>query len=284
MNHLQKLRIKNIASDYTIMTLALLLSAVCYNVLLLPLDIVSGGTGGAATILKKALNVEPYISILILSIICLIASWIFLGKEKTLSTAYASLIFPVLVKLTAFIEQEIYFSTSDMFVIVIFAGLLNGIANGIVYRIGYNSGGFSAFSQILLEKAHVPVAKSSFAINFTIVVIASFYFGLTKAMYAVLFLYINNLVMDKVLLGISKNKAFYIVTTKPEEISEFIINNLGHDTTNFDVKGGFLEKKKNVILTVIPTRDYYKVKEAISMIDETAFFVATDSYEVKGAS
>ena len=68
MNHLQKLRIKNIASDYTIMTLALLLSAVCYNVLLLPLDIVSGGTGGAATILKKALNVEPYISILILSI------------------------------------------------------------------------------------------------------------------------------------------------------------------------------------------------------------------------
>ena len=90
--------------------------------------------------------------------------------------------------------------------------------------------------------------------------------------------------MDKVLLGISKNKAFYIVTTKPEEISEFIINNLGHDTTNFDVKGGFLEKKKNVILTVIPTRDYYKVKEAISMIDETAFFVATDSYEVKGAS
>lgn len=284
MEHLQKLRMKNLISDYTIMTLALLLSAVCYNVLLLPLDIVNGGTGGAATIIKKAFGVEPYISILVLSIICLIFSWIFLGREKTMSTAYASLAFPVLVKLTAFIEQEIYFSTSDMFVIVIFAGILNGIANGIVYKIGYNSGGFSAFSQILSEKVHMPVAKSSFIINVTIVLIASYFFGITKAMYAVLFLYINNIVMDKVLLGISKNKAFYIVTTKPNEISEFIINNLGHDTTNFDVKGGFLEKKKNVLLTVIPTRDYYKVKEGISMIDEKAFFVATDSYEVKGAN
>lgn len=284
MDNLQKLRVKNKIKDYTIMTLALLLSAICYNVLLLPLDIVNGGTGGAATIIKKAFGVEPYLSILVLSIICLIFSWVFLGKEKTLSTAYASLAFPVLVKLTAFIEQEIYFSTSDMFVIVIFAGLLNGIANGIVYKIGYNSGGFSAFSQILFEKVHMPVAKSSFIINVTIVLIASYFFGITKAMYAVLFLYINNIVMDKVLLGISKNKAFYIVTTKPEEISEFIINNLGHDTTNFDVKGGFLEKKKNVLLTVIPTRDYYKVKEGINMIDDKAFFVATDSYEVKGAS
>lgn len=284
MDHLQKLRIKNIARDYTIMTLMLLLSAVCYNVLLLPLDIVSGGTGGVGTIIKAALNIEPYITILVLSIICLLASWIFLGKEKTLSTAYASLSFPILVKLTAFIEQEVYFSTNDMFVIVIFAGILNGIANGIVYKIGYNSGGFSAFSQILFEKIHMPVAKSSFIINGTIVLVASYYFGLTKAMYAVLFLYINNLIMDKVLLGISKNKAFYIVTTKPDDISEFIINNLGHDTTNFDVKGGLLEKRKNVILTVIPSRDYYKVKEGIRMIDDKAFFVATDSYEVKGAS
>ena len=44
-----------------------------------------------------------------------------------------------------------------------------------------------------------------------------------------------------------------------------------------------LEKKKNVLLTVIPSRDYYRVKEGIRMIDKKAFFVATDSYEVKGA-
>lgn len=283
MNHLQQLRIRNVIKDYIIITLALLLSAVCYNVLLLPLDIVSGGTGGLATIIKAAFKIGPSISIFILSIICLIFSWIFLGKEKTMTTAYASLAFPVLVHLTEFLEKEIYFSTSDMFVIVIFAGILYGLSSGIVYKIGYNCGGFSAISQILFEKFNISAAKSSFVINMIIVGLASFYFGLTKAMYSVIFLYINNIITDKVLLGISNNKAFYIVTSKPDDISEYIINTLGHDTTNFEVKGGFLEKKKNVLLTVIPSRDYYRVKEGIRMIDKKAFFVATDSYEVKGA-
>lgn len=283
MDHLQKIRIKNVIKDYTILTLSLLLSAVCYNVLLLPLDIVSGGTGGVGTIVKEVMNIDPAITIFVLSVICLIFSFIFLGKEKTISTAYASVAFPILVHFTRFLEQEIYFSTSDMFVIAIFAGILCGISSGIVYKIGYNSGGFSAISQILLEKCKISAAKSGFAINVTIVLLASIFFGLTKAMYSVIFLYICNIVTDKVLLGISNNKAFYIVTTKPDKISEYIIKNLNHNTTCFDVKGGLLEKRKNVLLTVIPTRDYYRVKEGIRMIDDKAFFVATDSYEVKGA-
>ena len=58
---------------------------------------------------------------------------------------------------------------------------------------------------------------------------------------------------------------------------------LGHGITCFGVKGGFVAKRKDALLTVIPTRDYYRVTEGIKMIDPKAFFVATDSYEVKGA-
>ena len=33
-------------------------------------------------------------------------------------------------------------------------------------------------------------------------------------------------------------------------------------------------------MCVVPTRDYFKVTEAIRIIDKDAFFVVTDSYEV----
>ena len=49
-----------------------------------------------------------------------------------------------------------------------------------------------------------------------------------------------------------------------------------------DVKGGFLNKKHKVVLTVVPTREYYRVTEGIKTIDKDAFFVVTDSYEVVG--
>lgn len=101
-------------------------------------------------------------------------------------------------------------------------------------------------------------------------------------MYAIILLYISNLVLDKVLLGISNNKAFYIITSKEEQVSDYIINKLHHNVTIFDVKGGFLEKKRKVLLSVIPTREYFKVTEGIKLIDKDVFFVATDSYEVIG--
>ena len=49
------------------------------------------------------------------------------------------------------------------------------------------------------------------------------------------------------------------------------------------MKGGFLEEKKRVILTIIPSREYYRVTEGIKEIDKNVFFVVTDSYQVEGA-
>ena len=57
---------------------------------------------------------------------------------------------------------------------------------------------------------------------------------------------------------------------------------LQHTVTVFDVKGGFKNKKGEVLLTVIPTREYYVVTEGIKMIDKDAFFLASDAYQVEG--
>ena len=37
------------------------------------------------------------------------------------------------------------------------------------------------------------------------------------------------------------------------------------------------------MLTVIPTREHYKLTEGIKEIDKDAFFVVTDAYQVQGA-
>ena len=270
--------------DYIIVTIALTISAVIYNVFLSPLNIVSGGTGGAAIITKYIFNIDRTLMIFILSTICFILSMLFLGKEKSMVTIYASFAYPLLVKLTELLTNKIIFSKADMLIVIIFAGVISGFANGLIYKQGYNSGGFSIISQILYDKLNIAISKTSFIISITIISLSAYLFGATKAMYAIIFLYLNNIVMDKIILGISKNKAFYIITSEEDAITKYIIEVLGHDITCFEVKGGYLEKKKSVILAIVPSRDYYKVTEGVKIIDKEAFFIATDSYEVKGAS
>ena len=48
-------------------------------------------------------------------------------------------------------------------------------------------------------------------------------------MYALIILYINSFMLDRVILGVSKNKAFYIITEEYEEIRKYIIDNLHHN-------------------------------------------------------
>jgi len=103
-------------------------------------------------------------------------------------------------------------------------------------------------------------------------------------MYAVIALYISSTITDRVILGISNNKSFYIITDKEEEVCEFIIQNLHHSVTIINAKGGYSNKNKKLLLCVIPTKEYFLVKEVVLEIDKNAFFLITDSYEAVGGA
>ena len=266
-----------------LVTLGLLLSSIVYNLILLPLKLVIGGVGSLATITNYLYSINPAIMIFILSTATLVLSYMYLGKEKTVGSIYGCIISPIFVQLTSPIRNIVVIDTTDVLLVVLFAGIVGGIANGLVYKSGYSSGGYSTIIQILFYKLKIPRAKSTIVLSGATILLGSYFFGITNALYAIIYIYIESIVMDRVLLGISKNKAFYIITEKEQEIKEYIIEELKHTVTTFDVKGGFLEDKRKVMLTVIPSREYYRLTEGIKLIDKDAFYVVTDSYQVEGA-
>ena len=282
-NILTKITKKKKIKRIFLMSISLLLSAVLYNVFLLPLNLVTGGTNGIATITNYVYGINPAFMILILSVACAIFSLMYLGVKRTLGTLVASIVYPLLVHLTSPLNNIMSGEPVDVLLMVLFAGVISGVANGLMYKTGYSNGGFPVVSQVLFEKKHISVAKSSLVINVSIVLIGALFFGTTNALYAIIFLYINNIILDKVLLGINNNKAFYIITKEEEKIKKYIIKTLGHNVTTFEVKGGYLDKNRKVIFSVIPSGEYYKLTEGIKEIDDTAFFVVTDSYQVEGA-
>ena len=266
-----------------LITIALFLSSIIYNLILLPLKLVTGGAGSIATITNYLYNINPALMIFIICAATLVLSFMYLGYEKTAGSIYGCIISPIFVQLTSPIRNMSLIDTSDVLLVVLFAGILSGIANGLMYKSGYSSGGYSTIVQILYYKLKLPRARVSLILNGATVLLGSYFFGLTNALYAIIYIYISSIVMDRVLLGISNNKAFYIITEKEKEIKEYIMEELKHSVTTFDVKGGYLEDKRRVMLTVIPSREYYRLTEGIKQIDKNAFFVVTDSYQVEGA-
>lgn len=279
---LETVKKKKLVRRYILLILSLFISACYFNLLQLPTQIVTGGSSGVSIILNYYFNWDPSQVIFIISAILLIAGFVFLGFEKTSGALVTTIIYPMFVNLTANISDYIVVDLSDKILISIFIGLLAGITTGMVYKAGFSNGGFSIISEIISERKKIPISNISFIINFIIVILGGVSFGWTMVMYAAIILYINSVILDRVLIGVSKNKALYIITSEEEKMKDYIMNSLKHGITIFDVKGGFLEKKRKVLMTVIPNHDYFKLKEGIKEIDKEAFFIVTDSYQVYG--
>ena len=267
---------------YSVLISSLFISSLVFNLLLYPTNLVTGGMNGVAIILNYIFDISPSLIILIGSIFLLGLSYLFLGLDQTGASLVATLIYPLFVSLTEPLAKIIIIDTSDLILISLLVGILLGITNGLMYKVGFSNGGLNIISQIVYKYFHISLGKTTMTINFIIVLIGGFYFGFNMMLYAFIIIYISGVVIDKVILGISKNKAFYITTSKDEEVRDYLINTLHHTVTIFDVKGGFLKKKRKVLLAVVPTREYFRLKEGIKEIDSKAFFVVTDAYEVKG--
>ena len=221
-NKLDKKQIKR----YLMFISGLFLISLAFNLFLLPSNIVNGGVSGISIIVRKFINVDPALVILISSIILLLMSLIFLGKEQTLKSVVGSLLLPLFVKLTANIGNVLVLDLDNQLLSAVFGGALFGMGAGLVFKAGFTSGGTDILNQIVSKYGKVSMGRATILTDGFIVLIGGFVFGWVKFMYALVTLAIVSMLVDRVLLGISDCKAFYIITEKQDEIARFVFKKL----------------------------------------------------------
>ena len=256
--------------------------SLAYNIFIAPNNLVPGGVGGIAVILDNLFGVSNSTVIIVANIFLLIASLILLDKNKTRASLLGTILFPIFVKLTENVNVWLQIDTSHLLLSALFGGILYGLGAGIVFRAGFTMGGTDIINQILSKYLKQSIGTSMLMSDGLIVLSSAIFFGMNSMMYSIIILYCISLMADKVILGISDSKAFFIITDKEDEVRDYIIDTLGHGVTVFKGKGGYKRQNENLLMAVIPTREYYQLTEGIKMIDKDAFYIITDTYHVFG--
>lgn len=265
---------------YFMFIFGIFLYAFSFNLFYVPYNMVIGGSTGLSLIFKEWIGISPSLFVAIVSYTLIVFSFIYLGKEATLKTIVGTILYPIFLEVTN--RFIVYFDTSlsAMLLISIYGGVFIGIANGIMLKTGYTTGGFNIIYQILNKYFDIAMGKCILIVNVIILLLGLYVFGIASALYSVIALYISSIITDKVILGISNTKTFYVITNKPKDVKELIFNDLKHTVTEIDARGGYTNDKKKMLMSVIPTKEYFIFKEAIKEIDKNAFFLITDTYEV----
>lgn len=288
-----KSEIKDIVSEikttkfwfsFLISAMSIFAFALNYNTFLVPHNLVTGGTGGIAIIVNHYFSIEPSTFIFIFNAIFIFICFFLMGSKFTFRACIGAILYPLAIFLTK--DVGTYLSgqlmLQDFTLISVLSGLIAGVTTGFIFKTGYSTSGNDILIQMVNKYFKIPTGSVSFTINLVIVLVGGITFGLGSIIYSTIIIAISSLMIDKIMLGISDSKMFYISTKKPDEIKEYISSsNTGYTIMKAE---GTKSKEKEIIMCVFYTRDYPIVKERITSIDPEAFIVISDCYEVSGGT
>lgn len=271
---------KDVFKRYVMLTIGCFVIAFAFNVFFKQFGIVCFGITGLSLVVNKKTGLDPSIFILCSNIILLIFCYFTLGKKKMRNSFVGSLLLPCFVYLTKFIVPYVKFDNVELLVVAVFGGVLSGLGYGIIYKSNFNTGGTDIITETISKYTKISLGKATWLSDGLVVLSGLLAFSWEIVLYGFMVLYIISFMTDKVVLGISQSKAFYIVTSKEAEVREFLLSITDGGVTIIDAKGGYSNDEQSLLLGVVPTRQYFIVKEGLREIDDNIFFLACDSYEV----
>lgn len=272
---------KNIFKRYLMLLLGTLIVAIAFNLFFLRYNIVCFGVSGISIVFSE-FGINPSMFIMVANLILIVVSYFFLDVDYVKNQIVGALIFPVFVELTLKFTNLIDFKDLEMIVIAVIGGVMAGIGYGLIYKSGFSTGGTDVLGALICKYSKISMGNAMMFVNIAIIILGKIVFSWEIFMYAIVVAYLISIVTDKILLGISNSKAFYIVVDKDKDdlVNDFLLSLDGVGSTIIDASGGYSNDKQTLILAVAPTKMYFVIKEGLKEIDKNIFYLVCDSYEV----
>lgn len=265
-------------ADYVYILVGTFIVAVAFQVFLMPNNVVSGGISGISIILSNMTGWSPALIQYVFNIPLLILAYIFLGTKAGNKTILGSLALPFFISLISHWQP----ATDDMFLATIIGGLVNGLGIGIVYRAKASTGGTSIPVQILNKYTGLSLGTGSLIADGAIVFISIVTFQVETIMYGLISLFITARAIDTTQVGLNHHKNVLIISQESDNIKRLIMNTIGRGVTNIGIRGGLADETRDMLMCVIPEREFPYLKEMILSYDEEAFVVVMSASEVMG--
>ena len=283
--HLPKLK------TFAFLNLGILLTTIGIYFFKTPNSFSVGGVSGLSIILARLLPITtPAIYMLVINVFLLILGVIILGKRCGGLTIYCSLmisfenwLFEQLIPLNGTL-------TSFPLLELVYSILLMGIGSAILFKCHASSGGTDILALILKKFTNLNVSTSLLCTDM-IIAIAAFLaldangnltIDAQTGLFSLLGLFAKVFVIDDIIDSINMCKAFTIITTKPDEINSYIMQDIRHGVTTYPAKGAYTGADKTVIITVCRRSEAIRLRRKVLSIDPHAFIIITKTSEILG--
>jgi uncharacterized membrane-anchored protein YitT (DUF2179 family) len=269
-------------SRVVLLTLGSLLYALAVNLFYAPAEIAPSGVSGIAVILNNLIGTPIGLMILIGNIPIQLLAYRMLGGWSIVArTVYVLVVYSLAIDLLT-----PYFPaggiTGDKLLNTLYGGILGGVAGGLIYRAGGTLGGTSTLARILQNRLGTSLNSTYLYTDSLVVILAGLIFGWEGALYAMIAIFVDGATADYILEGPSTIRTATIITNRPREVADAIIDQLQRGVTGWEGEGMYTEQPRTVLFVTVTRPEINELRALIFTVDPTAFIVIGQGHTAYG--
>jgi uncharacterized membrane-anchored protein YitT (DUF2179 family) len=269
--------------DALIIFLGCMISSLGVNIFLSHARLLSGGVTGIGLLLEYTLGIPVGVVVFLLNIPLLLIGSRKLNKAFIIYTTFGMISLSVSLIITKPLAHLASLDNLDLLLYCIYGGVLCGIGYGLVFLRHGSTGGTDIITMLIRKKySNYNIGGLGFSLNLVIILIGASISGIPEGLYTLVSLFIQSIVLDKMLKGFSSKKLLLILTVKEDEIIDYVINDLNRGITSLFAEGEYTHDKKKMLYCIVTSRQMIELKTAIHCIDPGAFITIVDASEVRG--
>lgn len=268
---------------WAFLNLGILMMSVGIYFFKTPNSFATGGVSGISIVLAILFpQISQATYMLIINVILLILGVIILGKECGLLTIFCSLMMSAETWLFEYFVPLKAPLTGSPLLELVYAVMLTGIGAAIIFRCKASSGGTDIVALILRKFTNMNVGRALLFSDFLIAVSTFLVAGVGSGLFSLAGLFAKVFVVDDILDSMNMCKAFTIITTKANEIDDYIMNELNHSATVHKAVGAYTGEDKQIIITVCRRTEALRLRKRVKEIDPNSFIIITKTSEIMG--
>lgn len=245
-------------------------------------DLLPGGISGVSLLLQHIIKSIFHITVpysvfnILLNLFPVYIGFRYIGKKFTLYSILTILLSSIFVDIL-----PDYIFTTDILLISIFGGLINGFAIALCLNVGTTTGGTDFISIYMSQQKGMDAWNYILFGNVIILLIAGAMYGWSIALYSIIYQFCSTQIIQMLYKRYQKETLF-IISDKADEIYRLIKDTTNHDATLFHGIGCYEAKEKEMIYSVINTDARRQLIPLIHSVDPHAFINVVKTEELAG--
>jgi len=253
-----------------------------------PANIVAGGVVGIATILTNKLNVPMGITIIVLNSLLFVLCGLVLGKDmlkkSILGVAFLALFVQIGEFTNPYVEPYLVDITSNLLLVTIFGGLMDGVGLGMIFAAGASTGGSDILARLIQHRfKFLKIGKLLLLIDACIILLSYMVFkNILLVMYGILLLLIATFTIDFLIKQLNVSKLAFVVSAQGEKVSLKLMSDFPRGVTILEAEGAYTHRPKKMLICALKNRQMKDFQRAVLEADKEAFIIFSESQQIIG--